>query len=455
MKRISHPLCPLFGLLLFFFLLSLSSPACAAESTSASSPPRLLTITKLHTQNGQELPLPNVSFDLYQVATTAELESGSVTLHAQPTRQELTRYRTSSGYVTTLVTDANGCASWNFTEHGLPDGIYLLVEHYSTARSGITQPFYLSVPGISPQNDPVYIQNIRSGTANSSAPALRSEVSAPGCTSASFDVGSDISFLLRSDLPREPAVTDLTLSNTLDYRLTYRPGTPVVTLCPSTGETIPLQQGLHYLLTEEAAGSGETVNRFTVTLTQQGLSLLSSPEDAESRSVELCVVFQAMLNEHADPGEPIPNSAWLSCTFSDNTQTRLVSNASHICTGGLLIRTVSADGLSLSGSTFRLARAATAEELRSGSAEVCTLHQNGPHFAAVFLPLHPTDSRFASKKTAFTLPDDGSFLLSGLAYGTYYLVQTKAPSGTARLSQPICVQVDETSHLTPIFLNNP
>ena len=44
--------------------------------------------------------------------------------------------------------------------------------------------------------------------------------------------------------------------------------------------------------------------------------------------------------------------------------------------------------------------------------------------------------------------EDGTIAFTGLAYGAYALVQTKAPEGYNVLSRPVPVTVNETSHLT-------
>ena len=47
-----------------------------------------------------------------------------------------------------------------------------------------------------------------------------------------------------------------------------------------------------------------------------------------------------------------------------------------------------------------------------------------------------------------TTGEDGRAFLWGVAYGRYYLVQTKAPEGKDKLSQPAAVIVSASSHLT-------
>ncbi len=53
-----------------------------------------------------------------------------------------------------------------------------------------------------------------------------------------------------------------------------------------------------------------------------------------------------------------------------------------------------------------------------------------------------------NKATTFTSDKDGKFEVSGLKYGTYYLVETKAPDGYVILDKPIKFVVNENSHTT-------
>ena len=47
----------------------------------------------------------------------------------------------------------------------------------------------------------------------------------------------------------------------------------------------------------------------------------------------------------------------------------------------------------------------------------------------------------------FTTGDDGRIRMNGLAYGTYYILETKAPTGYNLLTEPVAVEIDADSHL--------
>lgn len=55
------------------------------------------------------------------------------------------------------------------------------------------------------------------------------------------------------------------------------------------------------------------------------------------------------------------------------------------------------------------------------------------------------DSSEATKATVFTTPADGTFKISGLDSGTYYLEEIKAPAGYNMLKDPVTVVIETTS----------
>ncbi len=55
------------------------------------------------------------------------------------------------------------------------------------------------------------------------------------------------------------------------------------------------------------------------------------------------------------------------------------------------------------------------------------------------------DSSEATKATVFTTPDNGTFTISGLDSGTYYLEEIKAPAGYNMLKDPVPVVIETTS----------
>ena len=57
------------------------------------------------------------------------------------------------------------------------------------------------------------------------------------------------------------------------------------------------------------------------------------------------------------------------------------------------------------------------------------------------------DAELTEKVTECTTGEDGKILMYGLSYGTYYIVETKAPGGYNLLTEPVAVEINGESHL--------
>lgn len=97
-------------------------------------------ILKVHLESEQ-------GCDLYLVGEMWELLNGYLILCAEPTWEELSIYAAEGNHLTTLIADGNGLISWNFTENGYPDGVYLVVER----ENG--NAYYVTVPKVDPHGE--------------------------------------------------------------------------------------------------------------------------------------------------------------------------------------------------------------------------------------------------------------------------------------------------------------
>ena len=109
------------------------------------------------------------------------------------------------------------------------------------------------------------------------------------------------------------------------------------------------------------------------------------------------------------------------------------SGAGEVHTGGIHLFVSDEAGQPLGGAAFRLVRAEDEwkEETESSATYVNFLTGSG-----------------GKPVSEVTTGEDGKAFLWGVAYGRYYLVQTKAPDGKDKLSQPAAVTVSASSHLT-------
>ena len=111
-----------------------------AEVTATQA--RILNFTKT-TNSG--LPLEGISFDLFYVASMKDYLSGKIDLPEPEDcpHDALAEY--------TVITDSAGKATMNFTQHGLSDGIYLVVERQHPAIVAPIKPFYVFMPATNAQ----------------------------------------------------------------------------------------------------------------------------------------------------------------------------------------------------------------------------------------------------------------------------------------------------------------
>ena len=112
-----------------------SRQAVYAEVVAAKT--RILNIHK-STESG--VPINDITFDIHYI--TSFENANNLPAPSEQQHPELSDY--------TVTTDQNGFATLNFTQLGLPDGVYLVVERNSPKVVAPVEPFYLYVPSALP-----------------------------------------------------------------------------------------------------------------------------------------------------------------------------------------------------------------------------------------------------------------------------------------------------------------
>ena len=279
---------------------------------------------------------------------------------------------------------------------------------------------------------------------------IDADVTRPGTNSDSFAVGQNHTWILRCGIPeglenaREWSITD-----TLDHRLTYRPGSSVVTLYDMAGQRLPLEAGVHYALEEGwIRQNGQTVDQIRIELTLEGLEWAQEHLGKGALEPELQIRFQAAINTAAAAGETIPNRCRMDYTDAHGNSHQALSDQPEVHTGGITLRKSNGAGSPLPGAVFRIARLASEEELTDPAVSKDCVVLEEEKLLVVYEDFYP-DMDMAGEKVGQVATDDaGMAELCGLAYGTYYIVETQAPAGYNLLTQPIAVIIDGTSHLT-------
>ena len=269
------------------------------------------------------------------------------------------------------------------------------------------------------------------------APGAQVNVGEVGSSDSSFDVGQIHTWILRGSIPSGIRTAQkYTIAGSFNEHLALNESAPTVSLLTRAGAEIGLTEGDHYTVSHND-GSGE----LCVSLTPAGMAYAAANQGEGACAPEIRVRVRAAITENAGLGTSIPCSASIGYLNAAGVFYEAQSEAGEVHTGGIHLFVSDEAGQPLSGGTFRLARAG-----ESSDGESTVLKVNGAEINVTFVNFHTGDGK--KPVSEVTAGEDGTAFLRGVAYGRYYLVQTKAPEGRDKLSQPVAVTVSASSHLT-------
>ena len=415
-----------------------------------AEPDRVIQIYKTTNEGESKRPLANIEFEIYSVALMEDVVSGKVQLSEKPTEEDIASY-TANGPIVTLKTDAQGFATWNFTVNGYPDGVYLVVEKPNPSVVAPVDPFYLAVPGTNEEGTGhTYTVVVHPKNTVEVGPEVRKDVTQIENDEDTFDVDQVHSWIIRGDIPAGMAdAVKYLVRDSLDYRLTLKNGFEVkvgLKTDRAGEEAVTLTPGTDYSVTTAAAvdEEGRTVDTFTVSLTETGMKAAATAAGSNKGDYEVRVYFNAVIDSDAQMGVEIPNQAMLDYINGAGIEYNAESDVPRVYTGGTsILKLDSSGGAPLKDASFKIARDATQEEIAAGNAVALNL---GDEETQVVFASFYTDEALTNRVTEATTAEDGRVLMYGLAYGTYYIVETKAPEGYNLLTEPVEVYIDAASH---------
>ncbi len=392
------------------------------------------------------IPLEGITFDLYYVAEFNQYVTGKVILPEAPDYE----YPATADF--TLVTDKNGTASINLSQRGMPDGVYLVVERDHPAINAPVDPFYVIMPGTTPDGrEHVYEITVRPKNELKGNVKIEKDVITLGNDSATVDAYANHTWIIGTNIPDDIGIgKSFVVSDTLDPRLDYM-GNMKVRVETVDGQTIAaeLEEGEDYILSVtdvDSLSAGTPSDAFSLALTPEGMKKVSGAI-GENYFVDFMfrIYFDAQINANATMAEEIPNQATLHYTNSVNFDYHAQSDVPVVYTGGAnILKADAADhNAVLSGATFEVYRVATADEVTAGE----NIH-TVPGFDApmVKVSFFSNPALTGNKVTEVTSDNDGKVAIYGLAYGTYYILETKAPAGYNLPGEGVEITIDETSH---------
>ena len=209
-----------------------------------------------------------------------------------------------------------------------------------------------------------------------------------------------------------------------------------MTLIPGTDYTVSTCKA--------ADAQGNEIDAFTLNLTKAGMESVANAAPVKT-DYEIRVYFSAMIDSDVRMGDQIPNEATLEYINGTGISYGAKSDKPKVYTGGTgVLKLDSATGEALQDASFKIAREATQAEIDAGLAVSLTVAEEEKQ--VVFVTFY-ADEELTQAVQEFTTGEDGKILIYGLAYGTYYILETKAPSGYNLLAEPVAVEIDADSHL--------
>lgn len=423
--------------------------------------------------------LQNIEFDIYHVCSIEDYVNGKVALgtgvvtvedeegnevkqFSAPTDADIAEYVAGQTPIASIITDEDGQAVFNFGTDN--DGIYIVVERTNTVTTGAISPFFVAIPGGSAADDTdkYVIEVSPKNTVIEEDVEIEKDVTEIDNEHDTYDVGENHTWIIQSSIPAGLATgLKYEISDTLDSRLTLV-SVDQVSVAKDTGsfgssenkteekeedkafeEDFKLTEGTDYIVTtSENTGEEANQDKFVVALTSAGMEKVAEYVDADYGDYEIRVYFTAYINTTAEMDEQIPNQAFVDYINNVGKDYDAESDIPEVHTGAGQILKVDKSNSSkvLAGATFNVYRAA-----EEGEEADTAITVEGKSIDVVAVEFYDNADMTGNKVTSVVSDENGKGVIYGLAYGTYYLVETAAPDGYNLMTEPAVLTIDENS----------
>ena len=402
------------------------------------------------------IPVANVHFAIFKVCDIDEYLDGTVELNTIPTQNEIDTYATESNKVDTIITDEDGFATYSFG-YGENDGVYMIVELENAAVSNPVDPFFVSFPMINADNTgTLYTVNVYpKNDISFTLPWIDKDVTSIGNKSDTLDINEEVKWIIRGSIPSDFAdALSYSIDDILDSGLTYVDGSLVVKLAQLTEQSNAEALAVLENITDYTISvtTVEGVATLSVTLTERGIETIAAAVGENYKDYEIRVYYDTVLNTTVEIGAEIENGAVVYYTNAVGRKYVVeVENKPEVHTGGLNILKVDREtNKPLAGAEFMIAREATDVEIEVGTYNTIKVAdgKNGVvEKNVVYVDFFNTAEMEGSKVDTVVSDKNGVALMYGLAYGTYYLVETEAPEGYNLLAEAVPVVINSVTHL--------
>ena len=385
----------------------------------------------------EAIPLANVSFNIYKV-------DNETTSTNQITNEN------KGNPIKTITTGDSGDELGIATTGKLPVGVYYVEEVKDGAIVESVEPFLVSIPMAHPtENEWIYDVHVYPKNVVEGVPKIDKFVNEED-KSHTANINEEITWTITPQIPRGIATAkEYIISDKLDSRLTYT-GFVGVSFIDASGNKIKLNVDEDYKVLTTLSENNETILK--VVFEKSGMQKLATALVDGEELPTVKIQFKTVINETADLGVPIYNNATLTYKNSvDQESSTDVPGSGNkepeVQTGGLLLEKVDAadSNIKLGGAKFKIYPSLVDA-------------QNGTNAI-----LNPENNKEEWEVTTVKTEENpnGQAIFRGLAYGTYYIVETVAPKYDSNgdgqitdadksyniLSKPFEVTVSAESHL--------